>query len=129
MTSRQRRILVLDSDEQTLIELQKTLEDYGFDTTVTWDTAEALNLLRSRPYDLLVVGDHPPEVTGGEILRELQYCRAAVPCVILQRGSKTFDPDYFYSLGASGVITNWESLDLGRWVLQRLSQQRAAAAS
>ena len=127
MNSRRRRILVLDRDEQTLLDLQKTLEDVGFKTTTTWDAAEALALARTRQYDLLLVGDQPPEITGSEILRELQCSRVSVPCVILQGAGKSFDPDYYYSLGASGVISNWNVETVGQWLTERFSEHGARA--
>ena len=107
------RILLLDSDERNLIELQGALEDCGFDTTITWDGAEALELLNTRPFEALLIGDHPPEVTASEILREVQCSRINVACVILQRGTKPFTPDYV-SLGANGVIESSSSLEMAQ---------------
>lgn len=128
MNARRNRILVLDIDEQVLLELQRQLESEGFEITTTWDMAEALKLVASRHFDLLLVGDNAPEVSGSEVLRELQCGRVGIPCVILQTGPGPFEPDYFYSLGASGVIQNWKSVDVGQWVSKRYPAVRAAAA-
>ena len=128
MNTRRNRILLLDSDEQTLIDLQQHLEDHGFDTTITWDVAEALQLARSRQFDLLLIGDHSSQVTGGEILRELQYSRVSLPCVIVQKKVGTFNADYFYSLGARGVITDWSPEKITDWLWEYLPKRFAAAA-
>jgi CheY-like chemotaxis protein len=112
------RILLLDSDERNLIELQGELEDCGFDTTITWDGAEALQLLNARPFDAMLIGDHPPEVTASEILREVQCRRMNVICVIMQRREQPVSPDYF-SLGASGVIGSSTTAEMAQ-MLQEL---------
>jgi DNA-binding response OmpR family regulator len=123
------RILVLHSDEQTLIDLQQVLEDGGFDTTTTWDPVEAAHQLRSRQFDLLLVGDHPPDVAASEILRELQSSRASVSCVILQPEKNVFDSEYFYSLGAGGVIAKWTPDSVCHWVQQRFLKKKIAVAA
>jgi DNA-binding response OmpR family regulator len=128
MNARRNHILLLDSDEQALVDLQQELEEDGFNITTTWDSAEALKLAHSRQFDLLMVSDHPPQVTGSEILRELQCIRVNLPCVILQTGKNTFDPEYFYSLGAAGVIADRRPSEVARWLRQRLGERAAAAA-
>ena len=55
------RALILDSDPDTLIALQRTLENGGVDTTITWDNGEAQNLVRSTRFDVTLIADHPPE--------------------------------------------------------------------
>jgi CheY-like chemotaxis protein len=121
------RVLLLDSDERNLIELQGELEDCGFDTTITWDGAEALQWLRDQPYDVLLVGDHPPEVTASELLREVQCSGINVQCVILQRGRSRFKPDYFCSQGANGVIDSATPADIAQ-LLQEILVPGSTAA-
>ena len=59
-----KRILLLHHDEDSLITLQWLLENQGFDTTATWDQAEAAGLLRNTDFDIVVLHeqalkDHP----------------------------------------------------------------------
>ena len=44
-------VLIVDNDESALIEIERVLEDAGFNTTTTWDVSEADQLLRSNNYD------------------------------------------------------------------------------
>ena len=127
MNIRRKRILVLAADERVLTDLQESLEHQGFDTTASWDAAEAMQFARTRQFDLLLIGDHPWQVTSSEILKELQCSRVSIPCVILQAKDSTFDSEYFYSLGASGVISHRKLYDIARWV-QDYFDIRAAAA-
>lgn len=102
------RVLILDVDQDTLIRLEKALEDAGFDTTSTWDAAEARQLLASNYFDLLVVGDHPPEVDAGAILRDLRAQRNSCACFILEPTIRPSDLERFRSLGAICVISRWD---------------------
>ncbi len=129
MTSHGKRILILAADERALIDLQRSLEDEEFVTNTTWDPAEALKLARSHKFDVLLVGDHPPEVSGAEMLRDLQCDRINVPCVVLETGRQAFDPDFLYSLGAAGVILNCQPANVIAWLQERFATGRAAAVA
>jgi len=50
-----KRILLLHHDDESLITLQWILENQGFDTTATWDQAEAAGLLKSSNFDIVVL--------------------------------------------------------------------------
>jgi response regulator RpfG family c-di-GMP phosphodiesterase len=62
------RALLLDTDPDTLITLQRALEEADIDATVTGDEMEACQLIETAPFDLILVGDHPPELNGAVIL-------------------------------------------------------------
>ena len=53
-----KRILLLHHDEESLITLQWILENQGFDTTATWDQAEAAGLLKSSNFDIVVLHEN-----------------------------------------------------------------------
>lgn len=112
MNARRKRILVLDASEQVLINLERQLEEQGFDTTTTWDMRDALDCLGQRHYDLLLIGEHPPAVDAGEILRQLQYQRLNTPTMVLLPELYPFEPEYFFSLGASDVVPEWQYADV-----------------
>ncbi len=126
--NRHKRVLLLHTDEQMLMQLERVLEEMGVDTTTTWEPGEALELARSRHFDLFLVGDHPPEVSASEMLRELQCGRINIACVVLPSRRQPFAPDYFYSLGASGVVEDPDPGAVGSWVRQRLAASARAAA-
>ena len=125
MNARHYRILVLEADEQVLNEVQVLVEDAGFEAEAVWEMAEALQLAASRHFDLLLVGDHPPQVSAGEVLRDLQCRRISIPCVVLQTGP-AFLPEYLDSLGATAVIRDWRRL--GVWLQEWFAARRNAAS-
>jgi DNA-binding response OmpR family regulator len=128
MMTRRKCILVLGIDEQLLIDLERLLENRGFATTTTWDTDEALHLVQSHRFDLLLIGDHPPQVAASEVLRQVQSGRTSVPCIILQQKSAPFSEEYFYSLGAAGVVTSREPGEIDRQIQGWFSADRVAVA-
>jgi DNA-binding NtrC family response regulator len=104
MKNQPHRILIIDSDADTLIELQHVFEESGIDTEVTWDEREACTFLGTRRFDLVVIGDHPPEVDAAVILQDFSY-RGTCPPVLVMRGTvngKTHEQ--FRRLGAIGVV-------------------------
>ena len=64
MKPKRLRILICDTDEETLIDLERMLEDAGFDTTTTWDAMDLVRLLEGNLFHLLIMGDHPPQMNA-----------------------------------------------------------------
>lgn len=79
------RALLLDTDPDTLITLQRALEEADIDATVTGDEMEACQLIETAPFDLILVGDHPPELNAAVILDGLSL-RGICPPVLILRG-------------------------------------------
>lgn len=70
--NRRKTVLLLDFDAELLIALEHLLENCGFDCTSTWDVDQAFALVESRAFDILVVGNRPPELNPHAILSELR---------------------------------------------------------
>ena len=98
------RALLLDTDPDTLINLQRALEEANIDTTVTWNAMEAFQLIESAPFDLIFVGDHPPELNAATILNNVTLQSICTSVFVLKRILGKEDSEYFRRLGALGVI-------------------------
>ena len=61
MNPSRKKILVADCHEDVLIILERLLEDAGFDTTTVWTAKEALTLLDSHAFDLVLVNKYLPD--------------------------------------------------------------------
>ena len=104
MKNQPQRVLIIDSDADTLIALQHEFEERGINTEITWDEREACTLLGSRRFDLVVIGDHPPEVDAAAILQDFSY-RGTCPPVLITRGTVNEKADeQFRRFGAIGVV-------------------------
>lgn len=65
------RVLVVDNDEDVCLYLRKKLAEAGYETTSTWSGIEALNLLKTVTFDLLVVDDYLSDLYIGQFLQKL----------------------------------------------------------
>lgn len=108
MNSLKKHILIADSDERVLIQLEKLLEDEGFETTTASTTTETMNLLRKSHFDLLLVADHPPEINCERVLREFRPGEEAVPLLVLENLPRhPFAGAYLINLGARKIVHKW----------------------
>ena len=98
------RTLILDTDPDTLIMLQQVLEEADIDASVTWDTTQACQLIETTPFDLVLIGDHPPELNAAEILDDLRLRGTCPRVLILKSIFSENDAEYFCQHGAIGVV-------------------------
>ena len=109
MSKHKCRALILDSDPDALITLQSTLENGGVDTTITWDNAEARNLVKTTPFDVMLIGDHPPEISVENTLRDLRLRGVLSPCLVLcTTTTGKMRAERLRQLGVAGVLPKRE---------------------
>jgi DNA-binding response OmpR family regulator len=125
-----KHILIADSDEQSLIELEQLLEDEGFETTTAWNTSETVNLLIHKHFDLMLVADHPPELNCEQVLRLRRQAGTETPLVVLgTRPRHPFAEPYLLTLGASQFVQKWQKGDIKSAVLGMLGREFSASKS
>lgn len=110
MAERLRRVLILDTDPDMLITTQHVLEHAEVDTTITWAETEARQLLETGPFDLIVIGDYPPELDAAALLQDLSSQGTSSPSLILRRIVHEKDIEYFRGLGTIGVVPERDPL-------------------
>ena len=64
-------ILVVDDEEKILRALTRALRDEGHEVTETGDPRQVQRLLAERSFDILVIDNVMPEITGLEIIRRI----------------------------------------------------------
>ncbi len=64
-------VLLVDDEERLVKNLARALSGAGLEVTTTTSPHEARRLLAARPFDLLIVDNRMPELTGLELIREL----------------------------------------------------------
>jgi CheY-like chemotaxis protein len=122
MDKRLRRVLILDTDPDTLMALQHVLEGAEVDCTVTWDEAEACQLLGKADFNLILIGDHPPELDPAAVLHQLRTRAAFAPALILTASTGGKEADYG-RLGAVSVIQRQDPLAVLEEVKKTLATQ------
>lgn len=108
------KVLIVDSDEQVLIVLERLLEDEGIETATTWSARQALDLIKGNGFDILVTGDHLPDLSCEELLREIQGEELPASVLVMESsGVKTASSaEYFASLGAAVTLRRREYVKL-----------------
>src|SRR5690348_16440019 len=108
-----KKILLIDNDENVLIALERVLEEHGYDTTTAWDLPSAADLIATNEFDLLLVGDHPPDLNCERLLKNMPKQGVQVPCVVMHSAARhPFSEAYLRHLGASGVACKWNESEV-----------------
>jgi putative two-component system response regulator len=66
------RVLIVEDDQDTLDLLENAVAFFGYDVTTASNGAEALELIRSGQYQLVVSDWEMPEMSGPELCREIR---------------------------------------------------------
>lgn len=105
MKTARKKVLIADCHEEVLIALQKMLEDAGFDTTTVWAAREALALVDSQVFDLVLVNEYLPDVECADLLKAVQKRGAQIPCIVMQPSAPAItDLAGLQALGAHHVV-------------------------
>ena len=105
MNPSRKKILVADCHEDVLIILQRLLEDAGFDTTTVWTAKEALKLLDSHAFNLVLVNESLPDAECEEVLTVLRKRGVQTPCIVMQPSApEIIDFTRFEALGAKDIV-------------------------
>ena len=122
MGANRRAALIVDSDEAALISVEHLLEDEGIDTTTTWDAREALDILRSKRYDVLLLAEHPPEIDCRRFLRQLRESGDRTPTIVMQSTPRhPFETPYLQSLGPFAVVSKRNGIAIAEAVRRCVS--------
>jgi len=78
-----KRILVVDDEENAREALSKILAHDGYDVSSAANGVEALNYLRNKDVELIITDINMPEMNGLAFLRELNRCRPESNVIML----------------------------------------------
>jgi CheY-like chemotaxis protein len=85
--SRNKRILIVDNNEEESGRLGVMLQRAGYDSIATWSGLEALELLKSGEYDILVMSSYLPDVYVGDFFERLNRLPVRPCSIVMQEGS------------------------------------------
>lgn len=83
-----KRVLVVDNQDSVRAALQLQLREAGWHALTTWSGLEALRILKSVPFDLLLVDDYLPDLHIGEFLKQVSRLDSP-PLVWVMRAKPT----------------------------------------
>lgn len=99
------KVLIVDNSQCALEAFQKVLARVGFDTRTTWSGREALDLLGSQEFDVLLVDDDLPDLHACEFLSRVGQLPVQPWIVVMQASMPTTNEWLRYaSLGVFSVV-------------------------
>ncbi len=122
------KILVVESDPDLLIVLEKFLEDAGYETTITWDSWEALSWIDCNTFAAVIVGEHPQSVSCLEVVRRLRRKSDETVCVVLDGPECQLERDELRALAVRAVISKWNLKEVVQ-TLQATTRKTPGASS
>ena len=84
--SRNKRVLIVDNNEEESGRLGTMLQRAGYDSIATWSGLEALELMKSEEYDILLVSSYLPDVYVGDFFERLNRLPVRPCSIVMQEG-------------------------------------------
>ena len=108
------QILVIDDDEALCGLIEYKLKQKGHNVTVGYDGQEALELLKEKKYDILVLDIMMPKIDGFYLLREIRKSGSAAPKATIVLSARHEEEDMLkaFELGAVDYISKPFSLNV-----------------
>jgi CheY-like chemotaxis protein len=86
MSTLSKQVLIVDNNEEEARTLASMLERVGHCPTTTWSGLEALELLKSREFDLVLVSSYLPDLYVGDFFERLNRLPAQPSSIVIQEG-------------------------------------------
>lgn len=122
-----KRILVVDDEEDIRFVLQMLLERHGFEVETAEDGVAALEKIRSKKFDLIILDILMPHMDGFEVAKKLDQMGLQIPVIMLT--AKADDKSMWegYKSGASLYVPkpfeNKYILDAINYLIGDLTEQ------
>ncbi len=100
-------ILIVDDDKHVLMALEGLFESKGYNTTTAWSGHEAVRLLGSQSFEVVLLDDHLPDLDSGEILEHIAGMEMPPQVIVMQAKPPFQAVNRFAALGACDVIGKW----------------------
>lgn len=100
----QRRILVVDDNENIRTVLEYRLRTMGFVVVTAADGHKALEVVRSSWIDGILLDFEMPVMDGLSVLQDLRECHARIPVLMMSGNHNLEKVDRAIALGAAGFV-------------------------
>ncbi|MCK5336216.1 MAG: response regulator, partial [Gammaproteobacteria bacterium] len=80
-------ILIVDDEESNVLLMNEMLNSFGYQSTITTDSTEALTMFKENPdkFSMLITDQTMPKMTGLQLIEKIQQIKPDLP-VILSSG-------------------------------------------
>ena len=118
-------ILVVDDDLSHLKMLKTIVKSWGYDTSDADDGSKAVELVRERPYDLILMDIRMAEMSGIEALKQIKDYNPAIPILIMTAYSSVDSAVEALKAGAYDYLTKPLDFDVLKITLERALEHSA----
>jgi CheY-like chemotaxis protein len=123
------KVLIVESNDKMAEDFKTRLQDAGFDTRTTWSGHEALALLQSREFDVLLLDSYLPDLHAADFLKRLSRLPLQ-PWVVVMKGSLASESVRRYrTLGVSSVVSKRDAAQVVQAVSSCCAKEPLAKAS
>lgn len=99
------RILIVDDEIITLRITRKLLLQSGYEADIALGSAEAMKLLSSSPYDLVIVDITMPSISGFDLIQLMQSFDYEIPVIFLSNNDNEWTIEEAYNIGAKRFVS------------------------
>jgi len=116
-----RSILVVDDDEDVLVLITRTLLSHGYDTTISPNGENMMDIITQSPPDMILLDIHMNGIDGGTICQLIKTNRTTASIPILMFSANENIASITKQCGADGYITKpFEPNQLNKTIQQIL---------
>lgn len=99
------KVLIVDDDPAICKLLEKVMHSNDLETTVAASGADALSLIRSHSFDIILMDVMLGDMEGFEVIKKIRSQGISTPVMIVSGRNEDYDSLYGLSLGADDYIT------------------------
>jgi len=122
----QKRILVVDDEENTRLALTRLLAREGYDVKTAANGSEALNQIRNQPVELIITDLNMPVMNGLAFLRELNREQPASNVIMITAYGEVESYLEALNLGAFEYLNKPVKLDELKKVMRKMFHEPVA---
>lgn len=122
--------LIVDDDQAVRTMLYKIITSNDIDADVAASGEEALTLIGSKNYDILLLDINMHGMDGFEVIREIRGSHNSLPIMVVSGRKEDYDTLYGLDIGADDYITKpFNPVTLGAKVKALIRRSRSGSSS
>ncbi|KRM10762.1 response regulator transcription factor [Lentilactobacillus farraginis] len=99
-----KKVLVVDDEPAIVTLLEYNLKQANFDVQSATNGADALSMIESNHYDIVLLDLMLPEMSGEEVLKRIRMDRNDTPVIVLTAKDTEFDKVFGLEMGADDYV-------------------------
>ena len=99
------KVLIVDDDPAICKMLHKVMDSNNLDATIAHSGIEALNILQTNTFDVILMDIMMDDMEGFEVIKKLRANGIQTPVIIISGRNEDYDALYGLSVGADDYIT------------------------